>query len=531
MSIEIDWETLTTGPEGQALGQSIKEFIHEKFQQVELPRFIRSVHVHAFDFGKECPVVELKDICDPLPEFYERDDDDDDDNEDENDGDEGSEGDDEREPEREQEHGQRHGHDEEHVVEHLRSWTRYPRDEPPPPPPLAKTAMAVAPFSLSSLSSPSPSSSSPSSAPLPTSHNLPPPPPPPRHHHQIAPRPAGPAGLRLNLGFTDHAATTPLSFPRSSTPGIPGGTSNLSYFHLPLSAGLSGTQTPLAAVAGGGTSFATGSWDYFGLSARNRHHPLPTPPPQQKEVYRPAADEHPDPATRPSTATADPTNPWQSAKSKFPPPPPPPPPSQPAQPTPPHHPTSSPPSPTSPTSPSPDPMDTQIVLHIAYDGSVRLSITAEILLDYPMPSFVGIPLHLNITGLTFDGVALIAYLRKRAHFCFLGPDDAQVLVGIPTTCCESSGDDDPDDHDAIKLKGTAAAAEGTTIKPKTPSRPPGGLFGNLLQKIQVESEIGRQEGGKQVLKNVGKVEKFVLEQVRRIFEEEFVWPSFWTVLL
>ncbi len=59
----------------------------------------------------------------------------------------------------------------------------------------------------------------------------------------------------------------------------------------------------------------------------------------------------------------------------------------------------------------------------------------------------------------------------------------------------------------------------------------GGALGGLLREIRVESEIGRQEGGKQVLKNVGKVEKFVLEQVRRIFEEEFVWPSFWTFLV
>jgi hypothetical protein len=27
------------------------------------------------------------------------------------------------------------------------------------------------------------------------------------------------------------------------------------------------------------------------------------------------------------------------------------------------------------------------------------------------------------------------------------------------------------------------------------------------------------------------VEKFVLEQIRRIFEDEFVWPSFWTFLV
>lgn len=146
--------------------------------------------------------------------------------------------------------------------------------------------------------------------------------------------------------------------------------------------------------------------------------------------------------------------------------------------------------------------DVQIVFHASYSGNVRLSLTAEILLDYPMPSFVGIPLQLNITGLTFDGVGILAYIKKKAHFCFVCPEDAEALVG-------TSGDGDIDlSNDQQKQR-----------------------VGALLEEIKVESEIGQREGGKQVLKNVGKVEKFVLEQVRRIFDEEFVYPSFWTFLV
>lgn len=55
--------------------------------------------------------------------------------------------------------------------------------------------------------------------------------------------------------------------------------------------------------------------------------------------------------------------------------------------------------------------------------------------------------------------------------------------------------------------------------------------GGMLKEIKVESEIGERGKGKQVLKNVGKVERFVLDQVRRIFEEEFVFPSTWTFLV
>lgn len=128
-----------------------------------------------------------------------------------------------------------------------------------------------------------------------------------------------------------------------------------------------------------------------------------------------------------------------------------------------------------------------------------------------MPSFVGISLKLQITGLTFDGVALLAYLRQpdknTAHFCFMGAEDAEALLGEGGSGGKevSGGGDEKDDR--------------------------GNRFGGLLREIRVESEIGRQENGKQVLKNVGKVEKFVLEQVRRIFEDEFVWPSFWTFLV
>jgi distribution and morphology protein 12 len=136
---------------------------------------------------------------------------------------------------------------------------------------------------------------------------------------------------------------------------------------------------------------------------------------------------------------------------------------------------------------------------VRYSGDIKLSLTAEILLDYPMPSFIRIPVKLNITGLSFDGVAVLGYIRKRAHFCFLSPEDAYAAIGA----------DGIDEH-------------GQTSGMKT---------GGLLHEIKVESEIGQRENGKQVLKNVGKVEKFVLEQVRRIFEDEFVYPSFWTFLV
>lgn len=449
MSIDIDWDSLTTGPSGDALAESVRDFIHAKFQQIQLPRFIRSVHIHTFQFGKECPTVELKDISDPLPEFYE---------------DDGSSEDEENEEESDEGEGRGAS---------LQGQTEANKGMPPPSMLPQRNEMQDR-LSMNKKSDP--------------------------------PRMQPPG--RTARPFPD--AINPSFLPHSTTPGIPGGASNLSYFHLPLSAGLSRAATPLGSA--GVTPFAPpAQWtDHFRPPSPTRAHPA--------RDLLPAFNAYADPSSRPSTAYSHPGSPTP-AQNPF------------------QH---------NPSLAQGDEIveedrsqDLQTTLHISYDGTLSLSLTAEILLDYPMPSFVGIPLKLQITGLNFDGVALLAYLRgssspsadspdlrrqsmtsttstnaeehkqSQIKFCFLGPEDARALLDSAIRGQTTVAGDIPTD---TNTEDTQAA-------------------GGLLREIRVESEVGRQENGKQVLKNVGKIEKFVVEQMRKIFEEEFVWPSFWSFLV
>jgi distribution and morphology protein 12 len=436
MSIDINWDTLTGGVDGTARAETIRAFIHDKFQQVTLPRFIRSVHVHSFDFGSASPEIEIKDICDPLPDFYEDDEDYPDEENDDDDDDAGLESDPRNlrnsasAPSKER-HLREIGKDSSHVAEHTGTQSRLALSRANTKTPAGRTLLAP----------------------------------------------------NEQLG-------SPL-LPRVLTPGIPGGTSNINYFHLPLSAGLSGATTPLAAVAGaqlqgwldnpyGRPSTPTNmrlrhAASFNSLTLTPQSHPDPSSRPSSRHQH--------DDERRRSLAESDDTS-SQHGYNRTP-------------------------------SVSPhrmrekSPEDIQVVAHVQYSGDVKMSLTAEILLDYPMQSFVGIPLKLNITGLTFDGVAILAYIKKRAHFCFLSPDDAESLVG------SENG-----------FGGLQTDSRGKNAQPV--QRP---KIGGLLENIRVESEIGGQGSGKQVLKNVGKVESFVLEQVRRIFEDEFVYPSFWTFLV
>jgi mitochondrial distribution and morphology protein 12 len=470
MSIDINWDTITSGTDGEALAERIRSFVHDKFQQVTLPGFIRSVEVHSFDFGKICPQLEIKDIGDPLPDFYDGDDDDDGDGQGDGDGD----------------------GDEAADGQYLTTIVR-DRDEEP--------VLSQDRHEVQSAGHASRRDNEVNAASL---------------HAASIPRPLPPhinptySAMRSPFNFADQLGS---AFPRSGTPGIPGGTSNLSYFHLPLG-GLSGTQTPLAAVASG-TNYPSGGW--LDVAAQGREHHNATRPHQIHTDYESI------PSTRPSTAASliiAPPSPAAEISLPL------------AEASPhlhsstqiPHllknsqaqseEPNSNATAPTTRTQSQPSPSDLQIITHVKYAGDIRLTLTAEILLDYPMPSFVGIPLKLSITGLTFDGVAVLASIRKNLHFCFLAPDDAEMLVG---------GDDEAPEGESQSQADRQAQKQKKSGKER--------VTGGLLEEIRVESEIGKKEGGKQVLKNVGKVERFVLEQVRRIFEDEFVFPSFWTFLV
>ena len=522
MSIDLNWETLTAGPDGQELAHRIRDFIHTKFQSVPLPRFIKSVTVHDFEFGSIPPEVELKDITDPLPDFYEENSDLDDD--------------DEGEDEYEDEDDDDSLRQEEDIPHELRAAAERRRrraaGEPhlPPPPHIRTTTGGGGGGGAG------------------------PPPPPP-------------------------FATTDLGSPflGASTPGFfPGGASALHYFHSQFATGRSGSQTPLAAVAGahhlaaaaaggggghsssspdlrrryaadaeadegggggGGRGYGHGrnvsqssnsvtdfgtsppgpSWGGgsshgpgaaaaaggFGRAGLREKHSVSTLAPTSAGGTRPptrdagagalAIDEDEDEGggfgsgggggrrrvgvEGGRAAAREAREEGERSGRRF---------------------------------AEPRVEDMQAVFRIRYAGDVKLLLTADILLDYPMPSFVGIPVKLSVTGLTFDGVGVVAYIRKRVHFCFLSPEDAMVAVGAEDGDGEGGGE------------GVGGLGAGGAKAAK---------MGGLLHEVRVESEIGQREGGKQSLKNVGKVERFVLEQVRRIFEEEFVYPSFWTFLV
>lgn len=112
--------------------------------------------------------------------------------------------------------------------------------------------------------------------------------------------------------------------------------------------------------------------------------------------------------------------------------------------------------------------------------SISLSTTLKV--NYPSPSFMSLPLNLRITGLAFEGMLVVAYEgdKKRLHVSVL------------------------DENDPKRTK---------VVKGET-----------LLKHAVIESEVGQMD--KLVLKDVAKVEQFVLEMARKALQDEIAWPNF-----
>lgn len=182
---------------------------------------------------------------------------------------------------------------------------------------------------------------------------------------------------------------------------------------------------------------------------------------------------------------------------------------------------SPPPMPEKPLPPLAQSADEDIQLHfkIHHESNLRINLTTSLLINYPSPLFMSLPMTLTVVGMVFNGEVILAYeaSKRRIHLCIL---DDQDPYG-PRSCS----------------RPTPPSVEGAT-SPLSPSNSYGYMSSSatkepagqrLLPSIFIESEIGQAD--KHVLRNVSRLERFIQDMIRKTLEEELVWPNFHTILL
>lgn len=378
MSFEINWEKLKDG-DGDALSETIRAFLDQRFKEMTLPSYLKSISVSSFDLGSVAPDIEIRRITNPFEEFYMEDED----------GDSatasGSSGD-----------------------ERERVRLRVERD--------LRDSDVQSTTELSTISEPPAYETDESESGYPTGLS------------QLAPQPLSPApATAAALG----------ALPSSFNNGLYAPTPNLHFisgvrspFYPPWqSAAPPGHSLPLFSVLPRNSVSETSSTrgaspDPTAANLDQRLETSPTENPEERDRSDPEKDN-----------------------------------------------------------------DIQLYLQITYKGDLKVGIETTLLLNYPSPNFVSLPLKLTITGLEISSIAALAYIERRIHFSFICDVDSN---GNAVTL---SG------HDRVEI----------------------------IKDIKIESEIGDKEGNGPVLRNVGKIEKFLLDRLRHLARDELAWPGWITV--
>ncbi|KAJ7811399.1 hypothetical protein B0H14DRAFT_3090624 [Mycena olivaceomarginata] len=139
---------------------------------------------------------------------------------------------------------------------------------------------------------------------------------------------------------------------------------------------------------------------------------------------------------------------------------------------------------------------------INWPSDLRITLTTSLLINYPSPMFMSLPIKLSVTGLIFTGEVAVAYegARKRVHLC--------------RNSLDSNGT--PPDLDPDAIDSPMGGAYPRSSKPLPVGQ-------RLLPSIYIESEIGQTD--KHVLKNVTR------DVIRKTVEEELVFPNFHTLVM
>lgn len=158
--------------------------------------------------------------------------------------------------------------------------------------------------------------------------------------------------------------------------------------------------------------------------------------------------------------------------------------------------------------------DIQFILEIDYKGSAAIEITVNLLVNYPSTHFITLPIKLNITDLVIHSLAAVAYLENSVFLSFLcdlndtESDYFSSPTQRPSTDSSSYGSQQP-----LFNGGNITDYATSSNKERM----------DVIKSVKIESEIGEIETN--VLRNVGKVEKFLVEQLRSIIRDETAWPS------
>jgi distribution and morphology protein 12 len=189
--------------------------------------------------------------------------------------------------------------------------------------------------------------------------------------------------------------------------------------------------------------------------------------------------------------------------------------------------------------PAPDtassgPPSLQLHLRIHHPSNIRLSLTTTLLINHPSPSFMSLPLQLTVTRLELDLHLVIAFQASSPPSVTRKPSSSPPSTSGSRVHISILDELDPHTPSSSSTPSSFSAATNPGSHPSHNPQHAGGDGGKplpvgerIIPSMQIETSIGQE--GEHVLRNVAKVERFVLDLLRKTMVDELVFPNFHSI--
>ncbi|WWC67633.1 uncharacterized protein I206_101543 [Kwoniella pini CBS 10737] len=171
----------------------------------------------------------------------------------------------------------------------------------------------------------------------------------------------------------------------------------------------------------------------------------------------------------------------------------------------------------------------QLHLNLNFKSNLNLTFITSLQVNYPSNLFMSLPLKINITGFEIKNEIILAYSneKNRLHLTLLN----QEFSNNDNNNNNNEEDENEFEND-LNFKGEKNLRRNSIFNNNNNNnndyeKIPIGM--KILKNLQIESEIGHSDV--HVLRNVGKVERFIVDVIRKTLVEELVFPNFHTIVL
>lgn len=210
-------------------------------------------------------------------------------------------------------------------------------------------------------------------------------------------------------------------------------------------------------------------------------------------------------------------------------------------------------------------LDIQLSVDVNWDSELYIEIICDLLVNYPAPEFIRLPVRLKITDLRIHSLMVAACISKKVFISFLCDIDSDDGAGL----------DDGSYSNSNNNESRQDSRKSTTTNTTFSRRSKGKERIDILQDMKIEGEIGNVSEGAElwrenllkplhqqhfhdlrelsnqsvdltagtnflsglvnnddsgdgnglVLRNIGKIEKFLITAFRGLIIDELAWPS------